>query len=91
LNQQRNNYSAQDSGEGKEEEEKQSFTQGSRNSDEDEEEDDLPPLEEKPPGEKVPVTPDTFYRDTAKDGVVSSSSEDEGGKVAYYTNLEELD
>jgi hypothetical protein len=48
-------------------------------------------LEEKPPGEKVPVTPDTFYRDTAKEGGVSSSSEDEGGKVAYYTNLEELD
>jgi len=38
----------------------------------------------------VPVNPDTFYHDNIKDGV-SSGSEDEGGKVAYYTNLEELD
>jgi hypothetical protein len=34
------------------------------------------------------VTPDTFYREAAR---ASSGSEDEGGKVAYYTNLEELD
>jgi hypothetical protein len=41
-------------------------------------EDDLPPLEEKPTKEP--------------EGGVASGSDSEGeGKVAYYTNLEELD
>jgi hypothetical protein len=45
-----------------------------------EEEDDLPPLEEKPLNENF-----------TQGGAASSSDEEDGRKVAYYTNLEELD
>ena len=56
----------------------------------DDEEDDLPPLDEKPQDRNGESN--QGYNGTG--GAASSSDEDEskmGGKVAYYTNLEELD
>jgi hypothetical protein len=52
----------------------------------------LPPLEEKPTI-KDTSSEQKLSKDDAKAGALSSSEDEESGcaKVAYYTNLEELD